>query len=83
MDFELLFTKRALETLKSLPRAVQRRLVARFDELERFPHNLSEGQETDAVGRLYDVNRCAGIEIYYWIDVPDRHLKIMALKRVA
>lgn len=70
MDFELTMTRRVVVPMMSLPRSVRRRIDVRFDELERFPHNLSQSTTTDTSGKLLEVNVCAGHEIYYWIDLP-------------
>ena len=82
MDYELVMPRRVVEWMESLPRSLRRQIDRRFDELERFPHNLSLGRTISASGRPLEVNICAGHEIYYWIDFAERQVKIVAIRKV-
>jgi hypothetical protein len=82
MDYEVTMPRRVVVLMASLTRSVRRRIDARFDQLERFPHNMSQSVTHDVSGRLLEVTVCAGYEIYYWIDYAERAVKIVAMRKV-
>lgn len=79
MLFRLFLDLEVVDLLNKLP-VLRRRMV--FDHLRKiqdFPGHYSDCIEQDAEGRRIDVSFFDGLTIHYWIDMADRHVKIMRI----
>ncbi len=80
MPFRLLID---LEPLKYLNRPPSKRRRAIFDHLHRirvYPAQHSKLTRRSPEGRTLHVASVAGLQIVYWIDDADRHIKILYLE---
>ena len=80
MGYRLLIDLEALAMLDALPKRVRKRLLDHFVRLRATPDRFSDYQEQDEIGRRVEISIFAGCAIHYWIDFPDRHVKILALR---
>ncbi len=80
MDYRLLVDLEAIALLDSLSNKVRTRLLDHFVRLRSAPDRYSDGCEHDNIGRRIEISIFAGYSIHYWIDVPDKHVKILAIK---
>ena len=80
MDYRLLVDLDAIAVLDSLPKRSRTRLLNHFAKLRSSPDQYSECHEHDRIGRRIEINIFAGYAIHYWIDFPDRHVKVLAIK---
>jgi hypothetical protein len=65
--------------LQRLSKKSREDLLTHFDKIRDFPSNYSDYHKQDAVGRRIEISIHRGLPIHYWIDVPDRHVKVLAL----
>lgn len=79
MEYRLLVDIDAIDVLDALPPRVRRRLLNRLREVVQSPDRYSQYREKDLSGRDVDVTILEGYAIYYWVDFPDRHIKVMAI----
>jgi mRNA-degrading endonuclease RelE of RelBE toxin-antitoxin system len=80
MDYRLLVDLDAIAVLDSLPKRIRTRLLDHFVKLRSTPDQYSDYHEQDGIGRRIEISVLAGYSIHYWIDFPDRHVKVLALK---
>jgi hypothetical protein len=83
MRYRLLVDLEAIAILDSMPRKARSRMLDHFANLRSAPDRYSDHQERDAVGRRIEISIFTGRAIHYWIDFPDRHVKILAIKTIA
>lgn len=81
MDYTLLVALEAIAVLDSLPKRVRTRLLDHFVRLRATPDLCSDDHEYDRSGRRVEISVFADCSIHYWIDFPDRHVKVLAIKR--
>jgi hypothetical protein len=79
MQFRLLIDMDIVDTLSKFPSARRRRLYAHFRLLQSYPKNSSEAVEPDDEGRSLDISLFENLIIHYWIDIADRHVKILRI----
>lgn len=79
MKWRLLLDIEAVDYLSSLAATDERALRNRLRQIQAFPDNCSDFEENDASGRLLDVNLCGKFAIVYWIDLADRHVKVLRI----
>ena len=65
--------------INALPAGLRRRLYRKFDQLEETPDAASEFQSTDDTGRMLDCFVLGQLAFSYWIDFPDRHVKVLVI----
>jgi mRNA-degrading endonuclease RelE of RelBE toxin-antitoxin system len=80
MDYRLLVALDAMAVLDSLPKRTRRRLLDHLVKLRATPDRYSEYHEQDTIGRRVEISVFGGHSIHYWIDFPDRHVKVLAIK---
>ena len=80
MDYRLLVDLDAIVVLDSIPKRARKRLLAHFVQLRATPDRFSDYHEQDRIGRRVEISVFAGYAIHYWIDFPDRHVKVLAIK---
>jgi hypothetical protein len=80
MPYRLLVDFDALLLLQQVPKRVREDLISVFRQLRETPDQLSDYNHRDKVGRLIDVALRGKYAIYYWIDFPDRSVKIVEIK---
>ena len=80
MDYRLLVDLEAITVLDLLPKKVRKRLLDHFVKLRSTPDRYSDFDEHDNIGRRIEISVFAGYSIHYWIDFPDRHVKVLAIK---
>lgn len=79
--YRLLVDWEVIEQLNRLPVRVRRSLRNEFLRLKEFPDAMSEFEERGGDGRMLNGIIRHGIAILYWIDFPDRHVKVLAMTR--
>ena len=79
MDYRLLVDLDAIAVLDSMPKRSRVRLLGHLGKLRSAPDQYSDYHEHDRVGRRIEISVFAGYSIHYWIDFPDRHIKILAI----
>jgi hypothetical protein len=77
MEFRLLIELEALEYLDMLPPRRRSAIFGHIRRIREYPGNYSVAKRQDPEGRLLDVASFAGLQIVYWIDHADRHIKIL------
>jgi hypothetical protein len=80
MGYRLLIDLEVIAALDSIPKSVRSRLLDHFVRLRSTPDRYSDYHEYDRVGRRIEISIFAGHSLHYWIDVPDRHVKVLAIK---
>jgi hypothetical protein len=80
MDYRLLVDLEAISVLDTLPAKIRTRLLNHFVALRSAPDRHSDFYENDRGGRRIEISVFAGYAIHYWIDFPDRHVKVLAIK---
>ena len=78
MDYRLLVDLDAISVLDSIPKRSRTRMLNHFVKLRSTPDQYSDYHEHDRVGRRTEISVFAGYSIHYWIDFPDRHVKVLA-----
>lgn len=79
MVYRLLIDIEAVALLDSLPRKTRMRLIDHLVALRSAPEQLSDYHEHDQIGRRVEISIVAGYSIHYWVDFPDRHIKVLAI----
>lgn len=79
MSFRLLVDFEVVDYMASLPRRDRVMLRNRFLQIQDFPGNFSDYQESDVVGRWVQINVCGRYAIKFWVDSADQHVKILDL----
>ncbi len=79
MDYRLLIDMEAVAFLDFMPKKTRTRLLDHFVALRSAPDQLSDYYEHDKIGRRIEINIFVGYSIHYWIDLADRHIKILAI----
>ena len=79
MSFRLLIDIDALEFIDALPPRRRRRVLDHLREIQWYPGNFSDYRERDDTGRMTDVSIFDDVRIHYWIDMADRHIKILRI----
>lgn len=80
MEYRLLVDLEAVAVLDSIPKKVRARLLDHFVGIRSTPQAYSDYHEQDDIGRCIEISVFAGYSLHYWIDFPDRHVKILAIK---
>ena len=80
MEYRLLVDLEAIAVLDSISPRVRARLLDHFVRLRATPDRYSDFHEYDRSGRRVEISVFAGHAIHYWIDFPDRHVKVLAIK---
>jgi len=80
MDYRLLVDLEAIAVLDSMRKPTRKRLLEHFVRLRVAPDRFSDYHEQDRTNRRIEISIFAGFSIHYWIDFPDRHVKILAIK---
>lgn len=80
MSYRLLVDLEVLLKLQDMPKRTRVRLLEHIMKIQHSPDRFADYQEDDVAGRTCEVSLHAGFAIYYWIDFPDRHVKIMLLE---
>ena len=80
MDYRLLVDLDAIAVLDAIPKRIRTRLLNHFVKLRAAPDQHSDYHEHDSIGRRIEISVFAGYSIHYWIDFPDRHVKVLAIK---
>ena len=80
MDYRLLVDLDAIAVLDAIPKRNRTRLLNHFVKLRSAPDQHSDYHENDCNGRRIEISVFAGYAIHYWIDFPDRHVKVLAIK---
>jgi hypothetical protein len=76
-EYRLLVAWEVVEKLNTLPVAVRARLRRALAEIERAPDRCSDFQESNPRGIPLEVHVCGKFVFKYWIDFPDRHVKVL------
>jgi hypothetical protein len=80
MQFKLLVDADVIDILSRFPARKRHRFYAHFRRIQRYPGNYSDHTEPDTAGRRLNVSVFEGQDIRYWIDVADRHVKILEIE---
>ena len=80
-DYRLLVDWEVIEQLNCLPIRMRRSLRNEIVRLKQYPDSMSEFEEQGDDGRMLNGFTRCGIAILYWIDFPDRHVKVLAMTR--
>lgn len=80
MDYRLLVDLEAIAVLDSLPAKIRNRLLNHFTALRSTPDRRSDFHEHDSSGRRIEISVFANHAIHYWIDFPDRHIKVLMIR---
>jgi len=80
MEYRLLVDLEPIALLDSIPKKVRSRLLDHFVRLRSTPDRYSDSHEYDGIGRRIEISVFGGYAIHYWIDFPDRHVKVLAIK---
>ena len=80
MDYRLLVDLDAIKVLDSIPKRSRTRLLNHFVNLRLNPDRFSDYHEYDKIGRRIEISIFCGYSIHFWIDFPDRHVKVLAIK---
>ena len=80
MEYRLLVDLEAIAVLDTLPKKIRLRLLNHFVALRSAPDSHSDFHEHDRSGRRVEISVFADYAIHYWIDFPDRHVKVLAIK---
>lgn len=78
--YRLLVDWEVIEKLNQLPIGRRRILRGAFTRIAATPDLLSDYREPNPRGITLDVHLCGGFAIKYWIDFPDRHIKVLGLE---
>ena len=78
--YRLLVDWSVVARLRELPGRTQRHVYAIFSRLELAPDLVSEFNATDEKGRQLDGFIVEGLAFYFWIDIADRHVKVLAFE---
>lgn len=70
----------AVTVLDSLSKKVRARLLDHLVGIRSAPQAYSDYHEHDDTGRRIEISVFAALSVHYWIDFPDRHVKILAIK---
>ncbi len=79
MGYRLLIDLEVVALIESLPKKVRSHLLDHFIRLRSTPDRYSDYHENDAAGRRVEISVFGGYAIHYWIDFPDRHVKVLAV----
>ena len=79
--YRLLVDWEVIEQLNRLPILLRQALHSEILRLREFPDAISEFEEKDDTGRMLNGIIRSGIAILYWIDLADRQVKVLAMKR--
>lgn len=77
MEYRLLVDLEAVAVLDTLPKRIRARLLNHFVALRSAPDRNSDFHEHDKSGRCIEISVFADHAIHYWIDFPDRHVKVL------
>jgi hypothetical protein len=77
--YRLLVDWHLVARIEALPAAQRRELYRRFDRLEEAPDSASEFETQDGNGRTLNAFIVGDIDVLYWIDFADRHVKVLAM----
>ena len=80
MEYRLLVDLEAIAVLDTLPKKIRARLLNHFVALRTTPDRHSDFHEYDKSGRRIEISVFADHAIHYWIDFPDRHVKVLMLR---
>lgn len=80
MDYRLLVDLEAIAVLDSIPKRSRKRFLDHFVRLRATPDRFSDYHEQDRLDRRIEISVFAGYSIHYWIDFPDRYVKVLAIK---
>ncbi len=79
--YRLLVDWEVVEQLNRLPLQLRRLLKNEFLQLKENPDAVSEFEERADDGRMLNGIIRHGIAVLYWIDFPDRYVKVLAMTR--
>lgn len=79
-QYRLLVDWEVIEKLNQLPVKTRRALREALRRIAHTPDLLSDYREPNPRGIPLDVHVCAGYALKYWIDFPDRHVKVLDLQ---
>lgn len=80
MDYRLLVDLEAIAVLDVLPAKTRALLLRHFVALRSAPDRHADFHGNDRSGRRIEISVFAGYAIHYWIDFPDRHVKVLVIK---
>ena len=80
MEFRLLVDLEAIAVLDTLPKKIRTRLLNHFVALRSAPDRHSDFHENDKSGRRVEISVFGDHAIHYWIDFPDRHVKVLMIR---
>jgi hypothetical protein len=80
MDYRLLVDLETIAVLDTLPKKIRARLLKHFVSLRSTPDKHSDFYEHDRSGRRIEISVFADYAIHYWIDFPDRHIKVLMIR---
>jgi len=81
MSFRLFLDLEVVDELNKLPVSRRRRLFDHIRKIQDFPGHYSDCLEQDAEGRRIAISFFDGRALHYWIDMADRHVKIMRISK--
>ena len=81
MEFKLLVDADVYDIVSQFAARKRNRFYAQFRNIQRYPANCSDGVVIDSDGRQLDVSVFEGHDIRYWVDMADRHVKILELEK--
>ena len=79
MPFQLLVDLEAIETLNALPVSRRREIFTHLRKIQAFPHHYSDATTQDSLGRILNVSVIGKWRVLYWIDHPDKQIKILEI----
>ena len=82
MEYSLFVDLEAMAVVHSLPARVRRRLLTHLVQIRLSPEAFSNDHERDRIGRRVEISFVTGYAIHYWIDSPDRHIKVLKIRIV-
>jgi mRNA-degrading endonuclease RelE of RelBE toxin-antitoxin system len=80
MKYRLLVDLEAIQVLDSMTKKIRTRLIEHLAKMRDNPDRYSDYHEKDQIGRRVEISIFAHYAVHYWLDVPDRHIKILAIK---
>ena len=81
MLFRLLIDFDLVEFTRQLPAGQRKRLYAHLRKIQEYPGHYSDLIEGDPEGRRIEISFFEDLLIGYWIDMADRHVKILRLAK--
>ena len=79
MGYRLLLDIEVASFVTGLSKRVRVRLFEHLNAIRTSPDTVSDFHEYDATGRRIEVSIFAGYSLHYWVDFPDRHIKVLAM----